>query len=67
MLEFLINARGWIYFIVTILLIMFLYSYVYYMYKMQASGKKDYEKYSRLALDDGILDTPVESRETKKL
>ncbi|RAX55148.1 cytochrome c oxidase, cbb3-type, CcoQ subunit [Helicobacter sp. 16-1353] len=66
MLEFLIEARGYIYFIVTILLVVFLYSYIYYMYKAQRSGKKDYEKYGRLALDDDILDTPVESREIKK-
>lgn len=66
MLEFLIEARGYIYFVVTILLVIFLYSYIYYMYKAQRSGKKDYEKYARLALDDDILDTPVESREIKK-
>lgn len=30
------------------------------------TGKKDYEKYARLALDDGIMDTPVESMENKK-
>ncbi|MDE6885975.1 MAG: cytochrome c oxidase, cbb3-type, CcoQ subunit [Helicobacteraceae bacterium] len=66
MLEFIIEARGYIYFIATILLVLFLYSYIYYMYKVQRSGKKNYEKYARLALDDGILDTPIESREIKQ-
>lgn len=65
MIEFLIQARGYIYFIVTILLVIFLYSYIYYMYKAQRSGKKDYEKYARMALDDDILDKPIESREKK--
>lgn len=36
------------------------------MYKMQRSGKKDYEKYARLALDDGILDAPIEAVESKE-
>lgn len=66
MLEFLIEARAYIYLITTILLVIFLYSYIYHMYSMQRSGKKDYEKYARLALDDGILDTPIELRRTKK-
>lgn len=66
MLEFLVEARAYIYLIVTILLVVFLYSYIYHMYSMQRSGKKDYEKYARLALDDGILDTPIELRRTKK-
>lgn len=66
MLEFLLEARAYIYLIVTILLVVFLYSYIYHMYSMQRSGKKDYEKYARLALDDGILDTPIELRRTNK-
>ena len=66
MLEFLIEARAYIYFIVTILLVIFLYSYIYYMYSAQKSGKKDYEKYARLALDDSILDAPIELRQTNK-
>lgn len=66
MLEFLIEARAYIYFVVTILLVIFLYSYIYYMYSAQQSGKKDYEKYARLALDDDILDTPIEPKQTNK-
>lgn len=66
MLEFLVEARAYIYLIATIILVIFLYSYIYHMYSMQRSGKKDYEKYARLALDDGILDTPIELRKTNK-
>lgn len=66
MLEFLIEARAYIYLVVTILLVIFLYSYIYHLYSVQRSGKKDYEKYARLALDDSILDTPIEPRKTNK-
>lgn len=63
MVEAIVEYRGYLYFVATILLVVFLYSYIYYMYKAQHTGAKDYEKYSRLALDDGILDAPIESRE----
>lgn len=62
MVEAIVEYRGYLYFAATILLVVFLYSYIYYMYKAQRTGAKDYEKYARLALDDGILDTPIESR-----
>lgn len=62
MIEAIVEYRGYLYFIATIALVVFLYSYIYYMYKAQRTGAKDYEKYARLALDDGILDTPIESR-----
>lgn len=63
MVEAIVEFRGYLYFIATILLVVFLYSYIYYMYKAQRTGTKDYEKYARLALDDNITDTPLESRE----
>ncbi|MGX3010610.1 cytochrome c oxidase, cbb3-type, CcoQ subunit [Helicobacter sp. 23-1044] len=63
MLELLVEFRGWAYFLATIALVAFLYSYIFYMYKAQRTGAKDYEKYARLALDDNITDTPLESRE----
>ncbi len=62
MVEAIVEYRGYLYFAATIALVVFLYSYIYYMYKAQRTGAKDYEKYARLALDDGILDTPIESR-----
>lgn len=65
MLNLLIEYRREMYVISTVLLVIFLYAYCYYMYKVQKSGKKDYEKYSRLALDDSIVDKPIESRDKK--
>lgn len=66
MLEMIVEFRGYLYFIATILLVVFLYAYIYYMYKSQRNGTKDYEKYARLALDDNIFDTPIESRENRR-
>lgn len=55
-----------IYVVSTIVLVMFLYSYCFYMYKAQKTGKRDYEKYSRLALDDDISDVLIESIDEDK-
>ena len=63
MVEAIVEFRGYLYFVATIALVVCLYSYIYYMYKAQRTGAKDYEKYARLALDDNITDTPLESRE----
>ncbi len=45
----------------TIFLIVFLYAYIFYLYRAQATGKVDYEKYSKLALQDSINDDLIES------
>lgn len=50
------------YLIVTLLLCVFLYSYAFLMYRSQKRGEKDYEKYSRLALDDALSDEIIEKR-----
>lgn len=60
MVDLLIDYRREMYVTSTILLVLFLYAYFYHMYKAQKSGKRDYEKYSRLALDDSISDTVIE-------
>ncbi len=36
------------------------YSYIVYLYRSEKKGKKDYEKYGKIALDDEIDSTPVE-------
>ena len=56
-------VQGYAYWFCTILLVVLLYWYIYYLYKNQRSGKVDYEKYSRLALDDDLDDTLIEDRE----
>ncbi|PZT48963.1 cytochrome c oxidase, cbb3-type, CcoQ subunit [Helicobacter valdiviensis] len=58
--------QGYIYWFLTIVLVVFLYGYIYHLYKNQRSGKVDYEKYSRLALDDDLGDTLIEARNKKE-
>ena len=55
--------QGYAYWFFTVLLAVVLYWYIYYLYKNQKSGKVDYEKYSRLALDDNLSDTLIEDKE----
>lgn len=50
------------YLVITILLCVFLYSYIFKMYRDEKKGVRDYEKYSRLALDDGLNDEVIEKR-----
>lgn len=50
------------YLVITILLCVFLYSYIFKMYRDEKRGVRDYEKYSRLALDDGLNDEVIEKR-----
>ena len=50
------------YLVITILLCVFLYSYIFKMFRDEKKGIRDYEKYSRLALDDGLNDEVIEKR-----
>lgn len=54
--------RGVAYFVVTALLLLFLYGYIYNLYARQRSGKEDYEKYSDLALKDNLDDELIDTR-----
>lgn len=54
------------YFVVTILLIVFLYSYAISMWRRQKKGLRDYEKYGDLAVNDSLSDELVEPRTTSK-
>ena len=57
------------YFFFTVFLVVVLYSYIYHLYSTEKKGKRDYEKYANMALNDEITDKPVESvseNETKK-
>lgn len=50
------------YLVVSVLLCVFLYAYIYSMYRSERRGERDYEKYSRLALDDALSDETIEER-----
>lgn len=51
-----------IYLVVTILLVVILYRYIYHLYSSQRKGIRDYEKYANLALNDNLDDELVEPR-----
>ncbi|HIY43809.1 cytochrome c oxidase, cbb3-type, CcoQ subunit [uncultured Helicobacter sp.] len=51
-----------VYLVITIFLCVFLYSYIFKMFRDEKKGIRDYEKYSRLALDDGLNDEIIEKR-----
>lgn len=58
--------RVGVYFVVTLLLIVFLYTYAFSMWKKQRTGAKDYEKYGGLAVNDDLNDELVEPRIKEK-
>jgi len=53
------------YVIATGLLVVVLYSYIIYLYRSEKKGDKDYEKYSKLVLDDE-LDSDLLEKNPKK-
>lgn len=56
------------YFFFTVFLVVVLYSYIYHLYNGEKKGKRDYEKYGDMALNDEVSDNPVEdiSKDEKK-
>ena len=48
------------YFAITVFMTVALYSYIYHLYKNRKDADgHDYEEYSNIALNDDIVDTPV--------
>ncbi|MDO7252425.1 cytochrome c oxidase, cbb3-type, CcoQ subunit [Helicobacter cappadocius] len=65
-LESLESIRAIAYFVATILLVIFLYTYIVSMYVKQKKGIVDYERYADLALKDNLDDELIEPRENKQ-
>jgi len=63
------QIQAYAYFIFTAFLVLVLYGYIYHLYSSEKKGRRDYEKYGNLALDDEITDKPVEeiSKEEEKV
>ena len=40
-----------------------LYAYIYHLYTSKKKSGKDYEKYSKMALNDNLEDSPIEKIE----
>jgi len=54
------DIQAYVFVIGTVITVIILYSYIVYLYRSDKSGKKDYEKYGKIALDDNINSTPIE-------
>ncbi len=56
------SVRGFAYAFFTILFTLFLYAYIFSMYRKQKNGIVDYERYGYLALNDALEDELIEPR-----
>lgn len=59
------SVRGFAYAFFTILFTLFLYAYIFSMYRKQKKGIMDYERYGYLALNDALEDELIEPRHKK--
>jgi cytochrome c oxidase cbb3-type subunit 4 len=64
--ETLNTIAGYGKFFVTLFVFIIFWSYVYSLYKRQKTGERDFEKYSKLVLDDSIDSKPLENRKDKE-
>lgn len=55
------ELQGYGFFVLLVLMVVILYGYWFHLKRSEKTGRRDYEKYSRLALDDRLDDVPVES------
>jgi len=56
------DIQGYAMFFMTILFVAVLYWYIFYLYRAEKKGERDFEKYGRIALDDSIGTPPVEEK-----
>lgn len=61
-----LNIQGYAKFFLILFVFIVFYGYAYSIYKRQRSGERDFEKYSKLVLDDSIESDPLEERKEKK-
>jgi cytochrome c oxidase cbb3-type subunit 4 len=58
--------QAYAYLILSAILVVVFYSYIYHIYSSEKKGLKDYEKYSQIVLDDEVTSTPVEKLTAKE-
>ncbi len=56
------ELQGYASIIMSGILVVILYAYIIYLYRSEKKGERDYEKYGKIALDDEITSTPIESQ-----
>ncbi|MEA1914371.1 MAG: cytochrome c oxidase, cbb3-type, CcoQ subunit [Campylobacterota bacterium] len=64
--ETLLAIQGYAKFFLILFVFVVFYSYAYSIYKRQRTGERDYEKYSKLVLDDDINSDPLEPMREKE-
>jgi cytochrome c oxidase cbb3-type subunit 4 len=57
------EIQGYLYFFFVVFLTIILYGYIVHLYRSEKKGKRDYEKYGKMALDDELSSPPVEPLE----
>ena len=60
------QIRIYMYLIGTGLAVVIFYYYIVYLYRNEKKGKRDYEKYGNLALDDELDSKPLEDNVKEK-
>ena len=58
--------QAYSYFFLTAFLAITLYAYFFHLYKSEKTGRRNYEKYSKLALNDEIGGEILERKATKE-
>jgi len=56
------QIQAYAYFFFVAFLVIILYSYIFYLYRSEKKGEKDWEKYGKMALDDEIDSKPIEEK-----
>lgn len=60
------EIQGYGFFAFVVVTVALLYGYYFHLYKSERSGRRNYEKYSDLALKDGIDEEILESSDNAK-
>ena len=60
------EIQGYGFFAFEVVAVALLYGYYFHLYKSERSGRRNYEKYSDLALKDGIDEEILESSDNAK-
>jgi len=59
------ELQGYASLLMSIFLVVMLYSYIVYLYRSEKKGEKDYEKLGKIAIDDELDSTPINTSSAK--
>ncbi|MDR0408498.1 MAG: cytochrome c oxidase, cbb3-type, CcoQ subunit [Campylobacteraceae bacterium] len=62
----LIKYQAYGYFFLIVFLVTVLYWYYFHLYKSEKTGRRNFEKYGKIALEDEIYNKPIEPMPIKK-